>query len=47
MSVLKLILLVDLQKKVGKLVLYITSCLTLIVLENALKLCIKKCGYGD
>jgi hypothetical protein len=36
MSVLKLPLLVDLQQKVGELVLSMTSCPTIIVLENAL-----------
>jgi hypothetical protein len=33
---LKLPLLVDLQQKVGELVLYITSCPSVIILENAL-----------
>jgi hypothetical protein len=36
MSVLKLPLLVDLQQKVGELVLSITSCLSIIILENTL-----------
>jgi hypothetical protein len=35
-SVLKLLLLVDLQQKVGELVLSITSCLSVIILENNL-----------
>jgi hypothetical protein len=34
MSVLKLTLLVDLQQKVGELVLSITSCPSIIILEN-------------
>jgi hypothetical protein len=36
MSVLKLPLLVDFQQKIDKLVLSITSCPTIIILENAL-----------
>jgi hypothetical protein len=36
MSVLKLPLLVDLQQKVGELVLYITSCPSVIISENTL-----------
>jgi hypothetical protein len=36
MSVLKLRLLVDLEQKVGELVLATTSCPTIITLENAL-----------
>jgi hypothetical protein len=36
MSVLKLPLLVDLQQKVGELVLSIISCPTVIILENTL-----------
>jgi hypothetical protein len=36
MPVLKLILMVDLQQKVGELVLSITSCPTIISLENTL-----------
>jgi hypothetical protein len=42
MSVLKLPLLVDLQQKVGELVLSVTSCPTIIILENAYNLCIEK-----
>jgi hypothetical protein len=42
MSVLKLPLLVDLQQKVGKLVLSITSCASVIILENTLNECIEK-----
>jgi hypothetical protein len=41
MSVLKLPLLVDLQQKEGELVLSITSCPSVIILENALKLMYK------
>jgi hypothetical protein len=44
MSVLKLPLLVDLQQKVGELVLSIT-CPTVIILENTLNQYIEKCGY--
>jgi hypothetical protein len=40
MSVLKLVLLVDLHQKVGELALS-TSCPTIIILEDALNLCIK------
>jgi len=49
MSVLKLPLLVDLQQKVGELVLSITSCLSVIILENTvLKISVqKKCDYGN
>jgi hypothetical protein len=47
MSVLKLPLLVYRQKKVGKLVLSITSCPSIIILENTLNWCIKTCGYGN
>jgi hypothetical protein len=36
MSVLKLPLLVDLQQKVGKLVLSITFCPSVVILENIL-----------
>jgi hypothetical protein len=36
MSVLKMHLLVDLQQKVGELVISITSCLPIIILENTL-----------
>jgi hypothetical protein len=36
-SVLKLPLLVDLQHKAGELVLSITSCPSVIILENTLK----------
>jgi len=42
MSVLKLHLLVDLHQKVGALVLTITSCPTIFILENTLNLCIEK-----
>jgi hypothetical protein len=44
MSVLELPLLTDLVHEVGKLVLPITSCLSIIILENTLKWCIEKCG---
>jgi hypothetical protein len=37
MSVVKLFLLVDLQHKVGELVLSITCCPSVIILENILK----------
>jgi hypothetical protein len=43
--VLKLPLLVDLQQKVGKLVLSITFCPSTIILENTLDQCIVK-YYG-
>jgi hypothetical protein len=36
MSVLKLPFLVDIQQKVGKLLLSITSCPSIIILENTL-----------
>jgi hypothetical protein len=36
MSVLNLLLLVDLQKNVRQLVLSVSSCTTIIILENAL-----------
>jgi len=42
MSVLKVPLLVDLQQKVGELVLSITSCPSIIILENTLNKCIEK-----
>jgi hypothetical protein len=42
MSVLKLPLLVDLQQKVGELVISITSCPSIIILENTLNQFIKK-----
>jgi hypothetical protein len=41
-SVQKLPLLVDLQQTVGELVLSITSCPSLIILENTLNYCIEK-----
>jgi hypothetical protein len=47
MSVLKLPLLVDLQQVVRELVLSITSCHSIIILENALNKCTEKCGYGN
>jgi hypothetical protein len=47
MTVLKLPLLDDLQQKVRELVLSITSCPTIIILETALILCEAKCGYGN
>jgi hypothetical protein len=47
MSVLKLPLLVDLQQKVGKLVLSITSCPIIIILENAVNQCIEEWSYGN
>jgi diacylglycerol kinase len=42
MFVLKLLLLVGLPQKVGELVLSITSCLPIIILENILNTCIEK-----
>jgi hypothetical protein len=42
MSVLKLPSLVDLRLKVRELVLSITSCTSIIVLENSLTYCIEK-----
>jgi hypothetical protein len=42
MSVLKLPLLIDLQQKAGKLVVSITSCPSIIILENTLKKCVEK-----
>jgi hypothetical protein len=46
--VIKLPLLVDLQQKLGELFRFITSCPTIIILENSLNLRIeKKCGYGN
>jgi hypothetical protein len=47
MAVLKLHLLIDLQQKVGELALSITSCPSVIILENVLHQCIEKCGYGN
>jgi hypothetical protein len=47
MSVLKLPLLVDPQQKVGELILSITSCPTIIILENSLNYIVQKCGYGN
>jgi hypothetical protein len=48
MSVLKLASLVDLQQKVGELVLSITSRPSTIILENTLHFGTeKKCGYGN
>jgi hypothetical protein len=44
MPVLKLILMVDLQQKVGELVLSITSCPTIISLENRE---IERCRHGN
>jgi hypothetical protein len=44
MSVLKLPLLVDLQQKVGELVLSITCCPSIIILGNILNQHIEKCG---
>jgi hypothetical protein len=41
MSVLKMRLSVDLEQKVGKVALYITSCPTIIILENTLNYCIE------
>jgi hypothetical protein len=40
--VLKLPLLVDLQHKVGKLVVSITPCPSIIILENTFSWCIEK-----
>jgi hypothetical protein len=42
MSVFKLPLLVDLQQKIGELDLSITSCPTIIILENALNSSVEK-----
>jgi xanthine/uracil permease len=42
MSVIKLPLLVDLQQKVRKIVISITSCHTIIILENTLNQCMEK-----
>jgi hypothetical protein len=42
MSVLKLPLLGNLQQKVSELVLSMTSCPSVIILENILNLCIEK-----
>jgi hypothetical protein len=42
MSVLKLPLLVDLQQKVGKLVLSINACPSINILENTWNWCIEK-----
>jgi hypothetical protein len=42
MSVLILCLLVDLQQKVGNIITSKVSCLSIIVLENALNQCIEK-----
>jgi hypothetical protein len=47
MSLLKLPLLVDFQQKVGELVLSITSCPTIIILQNTLNYCIENRGYGN
>jgi hypothetical protein len=47
MSVLKLPLLVDLQQKVGKLVISMTSCPSVIILGNALNKFVEKCNYGS
>jgi hypothetical protein len=38
---------VDLQYKAGELVLSLTSCPSIITLENTLNWCIEKCGYGN
>jgi hypothetical protein len=40
-------LLVDLEHKVGELVLAITSCHTIIISGNSLIWCIEKCGYDN
>jgi hypothetical protein len=42
MSVIKLPLFAELQQKIGELFLSITSCPTIIVLDNALNKCIDK-----
>jgi hypothetical protein len=42
MSVLKLPLLVDLQEKIGELVISISSCPTTVILETVLNLCTQK-----
>jgi hypothetical protein len=47
MSVLILSLLADLQQKVCELVISITSCSSIIILENALNLSIEKCGCDN
>jgi hypothetical protein len=46
MSVLKLLLLNDLQQKIGELVPSIMPCPSIIILENTLNLCTEKYGYG-
>jgi hypothetical protein len=43
----KLPLLVDLQQHVGELLLSISSCPSIIILENILISVYKKCGYGN
>jgi hypothetical protein len=45
MSALKLPLLVDLQQKIGKLFFSVTSCPSVLILEN--KSVYKKCDYGN
>jgi hypothetical protein len=45
--VLILDLLVDLQQKVGELVLSTTSCVSIIILGNLLNYLREKCGYGN
>jgi hypothetical protein len=47
MSLLKLPLLVDFQQKVGELVISITCCPTIIILQNTLNYCIEKRRYGN
>jgi hypothetical protein len=42
MSVLKLPLLVNLQQKVGEIVLTITFCTSLTILQNILNKCVEK-----
>jgi hypothetical protein len=46
MSVLKLPFLVGLQEKVGELGVSLSSCPSVIILENVLNYCIEKYDYG-
>jgi hypothetical protein len=47
MFVLKLHLFLDLQEKVGELIISIISYPTIVILENALSECIEKRDYGN
>jgi uncharacterized membrane protein YphA (DoxX/SURF4 family) len=47
MALIKLFLLVDLQQKVGELVLSITSCFTIIILRSTLNYSTEKIDYGN